>query len=115
MCVNANSKNFGTFAVIYHRRSIPAILRWIETATEPFDHMFSDITDAGVYVRTAWPFVAIQDVRHASQIDPTRQQQENLEQRAKKHRWNLTRFCDVPNGRPLAGGNDGDGLDIAGR
>jgi hypothetical protein len=129
-CGNTNSKTFGTFAVIYGRETIPAILRyeyhnlllclydvayapppphthtrtpttattrtntttiitlitnndnttnsltprpphaqphartrWLEGATTPFDHMFKSITEEGIPVRVAYPFVAIQDVR----------------------------------------------------
>lgn len=110
-CVNTNSKTFGTFAVIYDRDSIPAILEWLEVSTKPFDHMFKSISEHGITVRVAYPFVAIQDVRHASQIDQTRTHQDNMAERARIHRWNLSEFCDT-NGARLENTeqttNDGD-------
>lgn len=107
MCVNVNSRNYGTFAVIYHRNSIPVILEWIKNAKEPFDHMFYDLSLKQVFVRAAYPFLAIQDVRHASQIDPTRHQQEDMQERALKHRWDLDRVCDMQ-GKPLNQSLGGD-------
>jgi hypothetical protein len=103
-CVNTNSRTYGTFAVIYGRASIPPILRWLEGATKPFDHMFKSVAADGVAIRVAYPFLAIQDVRHASQIDQTRTHQDNMAARAKLHRWNLSHFCDV-DGEALIVGN----------
>lgn len=97
--MNANSRNYGTFAVVYHRKAIPAILAWIEETSRPFDHMLSDLTAEGVSVRVAMPFVAIQDVRHPSQIDPDRTEQENFGTRAAKHHWEMQRFCATDGSR----------------
>eukprot|EP00040_Diaphanoeca_grandis_P012058 m.61522 g.61522 ORF g.61522 m.61522 type:complete len:480 (-) comp22998_c0_seq1:42-1481(-) len=96
-CINANSKTYGSYAVIYHRASIPSIREWINNATAPYDHMFADLPHRGVSVRLAWPYLAMQDVRHASQIDDSRKQQSNFFARAKLHRWDLKSFCDMKN------------------
>ena len=99
-CANTNSRTFGTFAVIYSRQAIPPILRWIQQADKPFDHMFKNRSKVGVSTRVAYPFLAIQDVRHASQIDQSRRSQDNMAKRAILHRWNLSDFCDT-SGYPI--------------
>lgn len=55
---------------MYHRSVFQAILDWTRNATKPFDHVFTYLARQGIATRVAWPQLAIQDVRHRSQIDP---------------------------------------------
>ena len=102
LCFNANSKTFGSFAVIYHRSVYKAIIEWTKKAKAPFDHIFSDLAHDGYTTRVAFPWLAAQDVRHRSQIDPGRKRQSDLEHRAKIHRWDLSSLCDPATHLPFA-------------
>eukprot|EP00041_Stephanoeca_diplocostata_P035439 m.1249312 g.1249312 ORF g.1249312 m.1249312 type:complete len:443 (+) comp24701_c0_seq36:443-1771(+) len=96
-CTNHNDLGFGSFGVIYHRTAIPVILKWLEHDVKPFDHVFGTLAGQGVFVRVANPYITIQDVRHTSNIDPNRKNQEDLVTRAKIHDWDLKSFC-APDG-----------------
>ena len=105
MCFNAHRKTFGTFAVIYHSSVFQRIFDWLVEGTnpKPFDHIFPEISKAGHIVRVAHPPLAVQDVRHESQIDASRRQQHDMAFRAKMHRWgNLQNFCDPSTSAPIA-------------
>eukprot|EP00039_Didymoeca_costata_P004938 m.77113 g.77113 ORF g.77113 m.77113 type:complete len:453 (+) comp12602_c0_seq4:167-1525(+) len=104
-CFNANRKTFGSFAVIYHSAVFPVILKWLEntkTTLYPYDHVYPMLFRAGYIVRVAHPNVAIQDVRHPSQVDTERRHQDDMEKRAELHHWgDLSLFCDPADSLPL--------------
>jgi len=105
MCFNAHRKTFGTFAVIYHSSVFQRIFDWLVEGTnpKPFDHIFPEISKAGHIVRVAYPPLAVQDVRHESQIDASRRAQHDMSWRAKMHRWgDLQKFCDPSTSKPIA-------------
>ena len=52
--------------------------------------------------RQAYPWLAAQDVRHTSQIDPGRGKQSDLIHRSKIHRWDLDTLCDPTTGQPFS-------------
>eukprot|EP01147_Barroeca_monosierra_P002616 gene2616-5518_t len=101
LCFNVDSKTMGSFGVIYHRKILPTALDWIKSTTVPFDHIWKHLVAAGFAVRAAYPSLVIQDVRHASAVDETRKGQENLEHRARLHRWHIPNFCDPLTGKPM--------------
>lgn len=104
MCFNAHRKTFGTFAVIYHSSVFQKIFDWLVEGSnpKPFDHIFPEISKAGHVVRVAHPPLAVQDVRHESQIDSSRRQQHDMAYRAKMHRWgDLHSFCDPNTEAPI--------------
>ena len=89
---------------MYHSALFPAIVKWLDETfnMRPFDHIFPDLVTQGYLVRAAYPFLAIQDVRHASNIDPSRMQQSDLAYRAKLHRWGkLSEYCDPMTEEPV--------------
>ena len=97
-----HSKTFGSFAVLYHPGVFQLAVDWIATSTAPFDHIYPFLSRKKKIVRVAYPAIAIQDVRHESQIDPDRHQQDNFTHRAEIHRWQpLSRFCDPETSLPM--------------
>lgn len=101
-CINAHSKVFGSFAVIYHSSIFPLVLEWLDTVQLPFDHIYPFLVRKNKIVRVAYPNLAIQELRHLSQIDPTRIDQHNMTVRAKIHRWlPVERYCDPMSGKPV--------------
>ena len=101
-CFNAHSKSFGSYAALYHRDTFQAILDWIKNNREPFDHIYPYLSELGHPVRIAYPFIAIQDVRHKSTIDNRGPLQDNLAMRARLHHWQLDRYCN-PDFTPMLG------------
>jgi hypothetical protein len=102
LCYNAHSKTYGSYAAVYHRSVFRAVLEWIDSTTEPFDHIYPALIQQQKLVRVAYPYLVIQNVAHTSQIDPTREGQHNLSWRANIHRWEpIGRYCDPTTGRPL--------------
>jgi len=103
-CYNVHKKVFGSFAVMYHSALFQSIVDWLDDKynARPFDHIFPDLVGKGYIVRSAYPYLAVQDVRHTSNIDPSRQQQSNMQYRAKLHRWGaLDVYCDPETELPI--------------
>ena len=88
-CYNAGNKTLGSFGVMLHRSVYQPILDWLDASDQPYDWVFSYLSDLGYIVRTAFPNLIIQDVRHESQVDPGRTFQDDAFRRAKLHKWNL--------------------------
>ena len=104
MCYNAHKKVFGSFAVMYHSALFKSIVEWLDDKynARPFDHIYPDLVKKGYIVRSAYPYLAVQDLQHTSNIDPSRQQQSNMQYRAKLHRWGaLDAYCDPETELPL--------------
>eukprot|EP00041_Stephanoeca_diplocostata_P006643 m.90545 g.90545 ORF g.90545 m.90545 type:complete len:203 (-) comp16464_c0_seq2:1163-1771(-) len=102
MCFNAHSKVFGSFAVLYHPSVFPLVLAWLSAEQLPFDHVYPYLIRNNKIVRVAHPNLAIQELRHLSQIDPTRKGQHNMSTRAKIHRWlPIERYCDPLSLKPV--------------
>lgn len=96
-CFNANSKSFGSFAVIYPRAAFEPLISLIDSTSVPFDHLFAKLAvEDEIAVRVAVPAIAGQDVRHESQIDPTRGGQTDMEVRSALHRWDVDSMCPMP-------------------
>eukprot|EP00730_Choanoeca_flexa_P013068 TRINITY_DN4935_c0_g1_i2.p1 TRINITY_DN4935_c0_g1~~TRINITY_DN4935_c0_g1_i2.p1 ORF type:complete len:408 (+),score=89.84 TRINITY_DN4935_c0_g1_i2:149-1372(+) len=100
-CFNVDRKTMGSFGVLYHRNTFQMIADWADAAREPFDHLWPYLTSRGVPVRAAYTSLIIQDVRHQSSVDPNRKGQENFMERAEKHRWDMTKFCDPKTRQPV--------------
>eukprot|EP00045_Choanoeca_perplexa_P016719 m.229595 g.229595 ORF g.229595 m.229595 type:complete len:410 (+) comp17342_c0_seq3:934-2163(+) len=100
-CYNVDRKTMGSFGVLYHRNTFQMIADWAKQAQEPFDHLWPYLTSNGIPVRAAYPSLIIQDVRHESSVDPSRKGQENFMERAAKHRWDMTQFCDPKTRKPV--------------
>ena len=69
--------------VRYHRSVFDAVIEWTTKPRRPFDHIFGFLALNGYATRVAHPAVAIQDVRHKSQIDEQRQHQSDLTKRVR--------------------------------
>ena len=93
-CYNAHDKSLGSFAVLYHRNVFEPILDLLTTRPDlRFDWLWFELGRLGYIGRAAYPSLVIQDVRHESQVDPSRNSQSDISKRAKTHRWDLSTFC----------------------
>jgi hypothetical protein len=97
-CFNAHFHSRGSVAVIYHRSTFRAISAWIADTSSPFDHMYGDLSRAGIPVRAAQPFLAVANVSKPSKV--AKRKALGLQQRAPIHRWPLKNMC-LPDSTPL--------------
>jgi hypothetical protein len=93
---------FQLLTFILHSHCHPRSTKHAQDSPLPFDHIFPDLAKAGHIVRVAYPPLAIQDVRHTSAIDSSRRAQNDMEYRAKIHRWGeVGEFCDPLTVKPI--------------
>ena len=62
LCYNFNSGVYGTFAFILDRRAMMLLLSWLNNplyANRPIDHAWNFLSDAGLPVRAAYPYLVI--------------------------------------------------------
>jgi hypothetical protein len=100
-CFNVPSKVMGSFAVLFHRDVFQPIIDWIDSSSRPFDHVFEALADSGFVVRAAYPSIAVQDLTHESSVDPGRSGQQDVEMRARTHRWSLDKMCYPGSNAPV--------------
>ncbi|KAA8496146.1 hypothetical protein FVE85_2301 [Porphyridium purpureum] len=104
-CINAHARTYGSFAMLYHTSIFQTVMKWIEGpgANIQFDTMYPYLWQHGFMVRVAHPPIAIQDVRHASQVKDRGEKQMDMARRVQIHRWgDISRFCDPLDGSRLS-------------
>jgi len=94
ICHDSFENVFGTFAVMYHRNTYDAILKWIQDSpNQPFDWVFGHLAREGYVTNAAYPHLVVPDITGASDVDNDRADtQHDMAFRSKKHRWDLSNF-----------------------
>ena len=59
-CYNVGPSSFATFAVIFANSTFHDALQWLESTDEPFHRILAHLSSIGFVVRTAFPYLAIQ-------------------------------------------------------
>ncbi|CAF1057004.1 unnamed protein product [Rotaria sordida] len=70
-CFDADSRTYGSFALLVKKSAFVPILDWLRTGEEaPFDTVYGHLRKRGINVRVAYPpFLVIPDVSHPSLVN----------------------------------------------
>lgn len=94
-CFDADTRTYGSFALLVKKKGFLPILEWLALGEEaPFDIVYTYLQKQGLSVRVAYPpFLAIPDVSHPSLVNKYRViDRYTIQQRAAMHDWHLGNY-----------------------
>jgi hypothetical protein len=100
ICYNTGKNSLATFAVIFSNSTFDAVLTWLSThvaSNVSFSSVLAYLSDLGHVVRTAYPYLAIQNVHFKPVFEGGAQEAEariaTAADRERVHKWDTLNFC----------------------
>lgn len=92
-CYDLHDRALGAFGAVLTRNAAIRLIELFDIfPRKPFDLLFYELAKEGYYTKVMFPNLAIADHSHKSRVNPSRVVSNEMEKRASKHMWDLTKY-----------------------